>query len=415
MKRISFKFTSFEWILIGLIIHAIGRIFFLTSKPISYSLCGLALVFIFYNAIFRLKHQVPFNGIVRFFFFFYLFWNVGIILRPFITGENFNKDGYSPINQYAWLSYLVPCICFINSRQISIPSVFRVSYLHSFIGIILITIFFRDIFSARQFFDDESYQEYIGTTSIPSSFLGVASYALLWFSFVSKPYRIMSIIAWGLGVFTSAFAARRGGVFTYLIILAFFIFQFISSSKSKGIKIILITLIITILGTSALTYLNSTFSLLFSRLGEDTRSGVEDYFFKSFEGKLVDWIFGRGINGTYYCPIFKDLYRNVIETGYLNMILKGGIIHLIGFVFFLVHSSYLGLFKSKNTLSRAMSLYLVMHLIALVPFGIPSFSFQYVVLWIFIACCQSIKFRSLDNLSLIKYILNSSSSKLRPL
>ena len=48
---------------------------------------------------------------------------------------------------------------------------------------------------------------------------------------------------------------------------------------------------------------------------------------------LTDWIFGRGMSGDFYLP-WTDIeggrhdFRNGIETGYLNMLLKGGLVYI---------------------------------------------------------------------------------------
>ncbi len=196
-----------------------------------------------------------------------------------------------------------------------------------------------------------------------------------------------------------------------LLLLTLFIFQYLLYSKNKVMQIVLAVLIVAILGTSILTFINSNFSLLVSRAGEDTRSGVEEFFFQSFQGKELDWLVGRGINGTYYCPIFRNPNRDVIETGYLHMILKGGLVYLLTFILFLLFSMYLGFFKSKNTMTRAMAFYIFMRFIALIPFGLPSFSFEYVVLWIFIAFCQSNKFRSFNDQAIKRIFIPKDSIK----
>ena len=63
------------------------------------------------------------------------------------------------------------------------------------------------------------------------------------------------------------------------------------------------------------------------------------------------------MTGTYYCWEVSDidrLNRLVIETGYLNIILKGGIFLLLPYVFFCIKSFFLGYFKSKNMLTKGM-------------------------------------------------------------
>ena len=85
--------------------------------------------------------------------------------------------------------------------------------------------------------------------------------------------------------------------------------------------------------------------------------------------------------------------RNVIETGYLQLILSGGVINLFFFLFFLTYSAILGFFRSNNVLCKAMSFYLLYHIIYLYPYGLPSFSLEYLIVWIFILYCNSREWR----------------------
>ena len=76
----------------------------------------------------------------------------------------------------------------------------------------------------------------------------------------------------------------------------------------------------------------NTFKSMSQRAKEDTRSGVEEFFFADFlTSPIEDWIWGRGMDGGYYQEMFDsetgeiNTNRTAIETGYLYMILKGGI------------------------------------------------------------------------------------------
>ena len=53
----------------------------------------------------------------------------------------------------------------------------------------------------------------------------------------------------------------------------------------------------------------SIFGFAIDRGNEDTRTGVEEYFYNDMNTK--DWILGRGINGEYYCP---DIEENQITN-----------------------------------------------------------------------------------------------------
>lgn len=396
--------TNFEWILLGFTFHALGSIFFFSSKPACYLLCGLGLLLIFIN-LFKMDVSQPLTGFAKTAFYFYIVWSTFIIIRPFLNGETFSMDGFSLINRYTFLSLLTPLIVFISLKNISLKSVWKFCLLHGLIGLVLLVVNYKKIFGVDQsYLDDDAYQAYINVIDIPLQFMSISGFMMLCYFFVSKKYLIASFSAMTLSVFTVMYTARRGTVFMYLIMFIFALYLYIFSAKdgSKSIRLAVTSIFIILFVVLFLQFGNSTFSLLLSRLEEDTRSGVEASFYRSFQGKTSDWIVGRGINGTYFCDVFAIAsYRGEIETGYLHIILKGGFIYLITFVLFLSHAAYLGFFKSQNMLTKAMALYLVAHIIYLVPYGLPAFNFEYIILWICVFYCHFSRLRALTDKQLL--------------
>src|SRR5207244_9681 len=96
----------------------------------------------------------------------------------------------------------------------------------------------------------------------------------------------------------------------------------------------------------------SMFSSLKTRGLQNTRISVEDCFYSSLTRK--EWIIGGGINGQYYCPNMDENddtgFRTVIETDFLNIILKGGIISLSLVLLIAVPAFIKGVFYSNNIL-----------------------------------------------------------------
>jgi hypothetical protein len=138
--------------------------------------------------------------------------------------------------------------------------------------------------------------------------------------------------------------------------------------------------------------------LLLDKLDKNTRSGVEMAFYKDMS--WMDWIIGRGMTGTYYCWEVSDidrLNRLVIETGYLNIILKGGIFLLLPYVFFCIKSFFLGYFKSKNMLTKGMGVYCLAYVFFLYPSGTPEFNLSWVILWISILYCNTSSIRYMSD------------------
>ena len=128
-------------------------------------------------------------------------------------------------------------------------------------------------------------------------------------------------------------------------------------------------------------------SYLIERGMEDSRSGVELFFYKDFETSSIDWLLGRGINGYYFCPFFENPRRQVIETGYLFLILKGGLIYLFLYVTLFVHAIWMG-FRSSNVILKIMASELVIRLLTLYPFGLPTFSSTDLFCWFYIFYCE---------------------------
>jgi hypothetical protein len=122
-----------------------------------------------------------------------------------------------------------------------------------------------------------------------------------------------------------------------------------------------------------------------------------------------DWITGKGMNGKYYCPIVLDVNdpsgsRTVIETGYLQIILKGGILSLSLLLLILIPAVYFGFFKSKNILSKAAAMFILLWIIYLKPVVGVAFSMHYVLVWISVGICYSKKINNLSDGQIKEYL-----------
>ena len=108
----------------------------------------------------------------------------------------------------------------------------------------------------------------------------------------------------------------------------------------------------------------------------------------------IDWVIGKGMEGGYYYGE-KQPNRFWQETGFLFIILKGGVISLALFLLILLPAAYLGIFKSKNAFTRAAGIYVFVYILWLYPFGVPNFSFKYALVWISVWICYSKKLRKM--------------------
>ena len=151
----------------------------------------------------------------------------------------------------------------------------------------------------------------------------------------------------------------------------------------------------------------SSTSWFIDRITQDTRSEVEEYFYQDM--KPVDWIMGKGINGQYYCSGVElgqgriSIFRRGIETDYLTIILKGGIISLGLILLLAIPAMIKGFFSSRNLLVKAASTWILLYLLCLYPAPVTTFTLNYLIVWISIGLCYSREIRSLTDDDLIGY------------
>lgn len=171
--------------------------------------------------------------------------------------------------------------------------------------------------------------------------------------------RKVNFVIWAVYFILMMLNARRNVSFS-LLLYAFIAYIFVSYSSlkknmAKFIFIALVsilTLLILMLNMDSLT--SGLFSNIAGRLNENTRSGVEELFFADFAtSPTSDWLFGRGMDGGYYQVETNEETgeisdnRQVIETGYLQLMLKGGIIYDVVVILFMLTAVVSG-FKQHN-------------------------------------------------------------------
>ena len=157
--------------------------------------------------------------------------------------------------------------------------------------------------------------------------------------YLNKRQRKLNIIIWFVFFLLMVLNARRNVSFSLLLYAFIAYVFFITANMKKNMAISILTILASVLiGLFLILKMDALSSGIFknmsNRVSEDTRSGVEELFFADFaNAPITDWIFGRGMDGGYY-QIMRDEEtgeisdnRTGIETGYLNMLLKGGLVY----------------------------------------------------------------------------------------
>ena len=157
-------------------------------------------------------------------------------------------------------------------------------------------------------------------------------------------------------------------------------------------------------------FFTSTFDFFWERMGTgmESRDGIIELFIEDFDSSPKDWIYGRGLYGTFFGGVLGndelDGARTLIENGYLNLILNGGYIYVVLLVMVCLRSVYLGLFDSKNILCKGMAFIILIYFIDMIGYGLPSQNLKYLCIFLSIAGTRTKELRQMTNNELVNYL-----------
>jgi hypothetical protein len=228
------------------------------------------------------------------------------------------------------------------------------------------------------------------TLAVPSGLI------LLTFMYHPARRKLFALSIVVISALLAVYRARRSLLLMAINPLLFsYLFYLISSNKR--VLIVFFSLFIAVfLALFAESLINKEndkglFSQLMERGTVDTRTGVEECLFNDM--KPIDWIVGKGMNGKYYCPNIEldgeTDYRTGIESDYLHLILKGGLVHLGLVLLIMVPAVFKGFFLSNNFLSKAAAIWILFYLMYLYPSPVTKFNLNYLLVWISLGICYS--------------------------
>lgn len=385
-------FKCYQCFIISLFLFTFAGIFTLYMKSLTIVCCGLALVLFFIPFFLEFQQfKMPSNS--KFFnvlYFLLLIWEVYIILYPYLLSSVILPDGYSLRVDYTLPAYFLPLLLLIKRRTYPLDKTFL--FLKYVLCLSLIVAFFNKNFWFEDYsdlaFDD--YQEALLKTTPLMGLLNVGLIVLPFTLFTKD--NILKGVAFICAFLCLLFyivAARRGGLMTGLLYVVIYVYIGVFYGKKRIPKWVIF--VVVALGMALGVYMllsSSLASYLMERGMEDSRSFVELFFLNDFGDNYMDWLFGRGINGTYYCPLFTPVQRQIIETGFLFMILKGGLVYLLLYVLLFAHAIWKG-FRSHSVVLKIMAMELSIRLLTLYPFGLPAFGYTDFFCWIFILYCET--------------------------
>ena len=399
--------TYYFWI--GFVVYSLSYTIS-TTGSVNYIICQILQIFglllVVPSAIILLHWKFD-NNYLKIIFIFYCCWLFTVILRGFLFDYQFIKFLLLD-SRFGIFLYFAPLILLFPRNLLYYKKAFDIIVILGIGYIVLDLLFLKDLLYpyGTNTRSQGIVEDFSQNLSLPCGLL------LLTYMYHSRKRRLLALFVIALTFLLAVIRARRGLMFMSINILIFSYFIYYYVQKVKLVMFVLSILIISSLYLMGVKLYNENrnglFGYITERLDENTRTGVEAHFYRDMN--TADWFIGKGINGQYYCPGIDEgsftSYRGVIETGYLQIILKGGIISLVLLLLIAIPAIFIGIFYSKNMLSKAAGIWIFLFLIDFYPATVTTFTMHYLLVWISIGICYSNEIRNMPE-SKVKEIFSA--------
>lgn len=358
----------------------------------SFIFLGVSVLMFFAVLLSKFRSN-PLIGVQRFWYSILVLWTLFLTIMVLFTGTQGLGNNFStyfasnnmlpnliPLTlmcyyidyeydlRYLFRALLLLCIAYIITSVVSLPEVMAKGALIQAIGVEG---------------NGEDYTSMIVAAGTMISFFP-GFLCLFCKKYLNKKETTLFLLACSLQLFIMLYMGRRGQTVQQL--LNFLLIWYIYKGRKSSVSIFYGLAIVAAIYLFWSNYEGSLFSIMKERQGIDTRGNMAEDFASTMS--LKEWIIGRGWFGQYYESWLGDM-RSGIETGYLHLILKGGLIYLIPYIIILTICAYKGLFRSNNFLCRSFGAIALVRIISLIPFGVPFFTVQEMVVWTGVMICNS--------------------------
>ena len=326
-------------------------------------------------------------------FFLYVFFLYEFIL--IVRGWSFSYNDIKVYMQagYIFWPFIIPLFVFFDKRLSTIGYLIKwIYYMGMFF--LIIYLIFHTLLLKRV------------TAEILVSTTYVCGFILLNARYLRNRKVTLSFVLMSISLLSLIYVARSNGVVTISgFILAGYFINVCNKSRSFIFRFFpIIVCCAVFLMLSLTTFTTNLSAKLQARITEDTRSGLFKMFFVEMDDYMV---FGKGMNGDYYFPMeereYEDFtetaveYRHIIENGYLQLLLTGGIVHIILFLLLLLPAAILGIFRSSNQFTMACGMLILLWVLDMLIYGLPRLSLHYILIWICVGICFKPSIRRMTN------------------
>ena len=394
--------NSCSFFLLGLILFFMGNRYLRYFFPDS--ICSLSsflgILFISLSAIFaKRKKSYKNTDILCYLFFLY---NIVIVINAFFE-SNFNLNMiWSNLREIT--NYLSPFMILFPFFKYQLRTILYISILSCILAVLFVVFQWKELITEPAIIEMGFFNVHVVNRASVAATMVIPALLFLGLKETPKWMKYLIIFSAFLGLLAALLSGRRSSSFTILLMLLFMLSTYYKNFNIKILFYIAMGIVFfDLMGVHNVLHKFISFDFLLERITDNTRKGVESDLVADFD--TFSWLFGRGFWGTYYAPSSIDLIRrNMIETGYLHMILKGGVFFLMLYCLILLKTAYEGFCKGKNSLSKLLGLYAFVHLILLYPGGHINFNLDYFILWMGVAYCNNTYFRNLQDVDVKKLI-----------
>ncbi len=329
------------------------------------------------------------NSYFKIVFIFFMIYELTTVVRGW-PGDYSSVKNMLQLDFVIW-PFFIPIFVFFEKKIESLAQMFKVFY---FIGIAFLLI---SIVRPTLILNRATAEGFIHPFAYGCAFLLVNS------GYLSPKKRLVCALVTLVAILSFTYLARRNAIVTFSgYVIAALIIYMGNVSFGKALKffpLVVALVFFAFFGSEMLP--DSLTKKLNERLTEDTRSIVFDAF---DAGMKKDMVFGKGMNGTYYCPFNETVtddgtvmaaadFRSAIENGYRQLILYGGQVQMVFFFLLLLPAALLGIFKSNNNLAKSCGWVIALWLIDMSVYGLPRLVLQYIFVWICVGLCYKKSFR----------------------
>lgn len=246
-------------------------------------------------------------------------------------------------------------------------------------------------------------------------------YIIVTFPLQTKRNRILTLIISVTVIITSW--TNRAGIMriliSYLIVVGYYIVLKININK-KVVNIIIFCILMSPLyllyqGVNGknifeITLGQNTGEYSQKNLRADTRTFLYFEVFQDLRANKAI-IFGKGMNAGYGSDSFQTFNRTVVEVGFLQILLKTGLVGFLLYMTLIFSAIFTALRKSRNVFMKFLALLLASYVIMFFIENVLAYNLLNIIIWLIVGMCHSEELLDLNDQEIKDLFLNTRTVK----